>query len=82
MTLSTETLIAEADRLVARAERQLRRDRGAGSRDAMVGAEQTLKKLQLYRAILTSRNAAHALMPEHIRAVGFFESGDREGEPI
>jgi hypothetical protein len=69
MTWSTELLVAEADGLLSRAERELQRYRDA--RDTGQGArraEQDLKRLQLYRAVLTSTNSAHALMPEYVAA--------------
>jgi hypothetical protein len=77
MPLSTELLIAEADRLVARTEREIERHRSAADGGAMAErAAAELKRLHLYRAILTSSNAAHALMPEYIVARGLFASED------
>ena len=71
MSLSTKVLLAEADRLVARAERQLRHYRKAKDTSEFARrAEQELKRLHLYRAVLTSTNAAHALMPEYALARG------------
>ena len=67
MPLSTEVLVAETERLVARAELAIRD--GAGNASAL-RAEQELKRLRLYRAILISTNAAHALMPEYLVARG------------
>jgi hypothetical protein len=69
MTWSTELLIAEADRLLSRAEKELQRhrdiqDTSAGARRA----EQDVKRLRLYRAVLSSANSAHALMPEYVAA--------------
>jgi hypothetical protein len=67
MTLSTRVLVAEADRLIARAERQVARHRKArDASDFAKRAERELKRLQLYRAVLANTNSAHALMPEHV----------------
>jgi hypothetical protein len=85
MALSTKILITEADRLVARAEGRVQRHRRAEDTGAIPErAEQELKRLRLYRAILTSSEAAHALMPEYIAALGFFAPKDAKGngEPI
>ena len=62
MSLSTKVLIAEADRLVARAERQVRHYRRSNDTSEFARrAELDLKRLHLYRALLASTNAAHAL---------------------
>jgi hypothetical protein len=69
MPLSTKVLVAEADRLVARAERQVAHHRKArDASDFAKRAERELKRLQLYRAVLASTNSAHALMPEYVFA--------------
>jgi len=71
MLLSTEMLVGEADRLLARAERAVKRHRELG--DTGVGArraQQELRRLQLYRAVLVSTNTAHAVMPEYAVARG------------
>ena len=72
MALTTQVLITEVDRLIARAERQLRRHRSVeGIGEVAKRAELELKRLQLYRAVLRSSNSAHALMPEYVAARGF-----------
>ena len=71
MALSRKVLLAEADRLLARAERQVEHYRKANdSSEFAQRAERELKRLHLYRAVLTSTNAAHALMPEYVLARG------------
>ena len=69
MSLSPELLIAEADRLAARAERELKRH-GAGKNEHAHRAQRKLDRLRLYRAVLTSKQAASALMPEYVAARG------------
>jgi hypothetical protein len=70
MSFSTKCLVAEADRLVACAEGRVARYRIAADGAMAQRATSELKRLHLYRAILTSSNAAHALMPEYIVARG------------
>jgi hypothetical protein len=71
MSLSTELLVAEAERLLARAKRVVERHRDLEDTGEIARrAEQELKRLQLYRAVLKSTNSAHALMPEYILARG------------
>src|SRR5438105_9896901 len=77
MSLNAKVLIAEADRLVARAERHIEayrqriarlESRSVNSSDVRQlshRAEQKLKRLHLYRAVLKSSSSTHALMPEH-----------------
>jgi hypothetical protein len=71
MTLSTKLLIAEADRLLTRAEKRARllRRRPAHGEFARQ-AELEVKRLQLYRAVLAASNSAQALMPEYVFARG------------
>jgi len=77
MSLSTKVLIAEADRLVARAERQVRHYRRVNDMSEFARrAELDLKRLHLYRAVLASTNAAHALMPEYVAARGLIPERD------
>ena len=68
MSLSNELLVAEAERLIARTEREVRRHRSGGEHARQ--AERGLKRLQLYRAVLKGTNSAHALMPEYVTARG------------
>ena len=76
MPLSTKVLVAEADRLVARAERQVERYRRLNDmREFARRAELDLKRLHLYRAVLASTNSAHALMPEYVVARGLVSEG-------
>ena len=76
MSLSTRVLVAEADRLVARAERQMERYRRMNDTSAFARrTELELKRLHLYRAVLASTNAAHALMPEYVVARGLAPEG-------
>jgi hypothetical protein len=75
MSWSSQQLIAEADTLMSRAEGAVRRYREArDTGPAARRAEQDLKRLQLYRAVLAHTNAAHALMPEFIAARRWLES--------
>jgi hypothetical protein len=77
MPLSRESLVNEADRLVARAERKVKRFRSNLDTKHALQAEQQVKRLHLYRAILRSDNSAQALMPEYVFARGFApRSGD------
>ncbi len=78
MALDTALLIAEADRLIARAERERERHRSESRSASVDRAERELKRLQLYRAILTSRTSAHALMPEYVVARGLLRSDNGE----
>jgi hypothetical protein len=70
MTLSRWLLLAEADRLVTRAEAHVERYRKTKDASALAEYERELKRLQLYRAVLASSNSAHAIMPEYIVARG------------
>jgi hypothetical protein len=83
MSLSSDLLLSEADRLVSRAQTRLRshRERTAAlesqsldareERELAAIAERDLKRLELYRAVLRgSSNPAHAMMPEYILARG------------
>jgi hypothetical protein len=79
MSLSQELLVAEAERLIARAEREVRRNRRGGLSEKAERAEFELKRLQLYRAVLRSSNSAHALMPEYILARGLVETAVGRG---
>jgi hypothetical protein len=74
MSLSKELLLSEAERLVARAERKLRRYHSLRDNDRVQQAQQELRRLQLYRAML-QRHSADALMPEYVRARGLVERG-------
>src|SRR5438128_1325976 len=72
MLLSTEMLVGEADRLLARAERAVRRHRELGDTGVSARrAQQELSRLQLYRAVLVSANTARAVMPEYAALRGF-----------
>jgi len=64
MSLSPELIIAEADRLVARAERAMKRH--GASRDEHARALRQLQKLRLYRAVLTGKQSVAALMPKNM----------------
>jgi hypothetical protein len=77
MSFSNELLVAEAERLIARAEREVRRHRGGG--EPALQAERELKRLQLYRAVLKGTNSAHALMPEYVTARGLASPGVMRG---
>jgi hypothetical protein len=78
MTFTTGKLIAEADRIAARAKRQLRRyhyqlvQRENQSLDVSdvraraTRAERELRRVDLYRAVLQSRPSEQALMPEYV----------------
>jgi hypothetical protein len=78
MTFTTGTLIAEADRIVARAKRQLRHyhhqlvQRESQSLDVSdvrvraTRAERELRRVDLYRAVLKSGPSEQALMPEYV----------------
>jgi hypothetical protein len=70
MTLSRTLLLAEADRLVTRAEAHVEHYRKTNNASALVEHERELKRLHLYRAVLASSNSAHAIMPEYIVARG------------
>jgi hypothetical protein len=69
MSLSPDRLIAEAERLVARAERELKRH-GVAQNEQAHRAYRELQRLRLYRAVLTSDLATSALMPEYVAARG------------
>ena len=78
MAFTTGTLIADADHIAVRAKRQLRRYRhqlaqrqsqSPDNGDIQTRAAQVERELQpieLYRAILKSGPAEHALMPEYV----------------
>jgi hypothetical protein len=78
--VTTEKLIAEAERIAARTKRQIRsyRSRLAHVETDAIGtgdlraraerAERELKRIYLYRAFLASRPTAQALMPEYVLA--------------
>ncbi|MGE3702684.1 MAG: hypothetical protein AB7G08_28545 [Hyphomicrobiaceae bacterium] len=76
MPLSKTLLIAEAERLVARAERDVKRHSRAAHTDIARRAERELQRLQLYRAVVRSANAAHAIMPEYAVARGFVDPAE------
>jgi len=80
MSLSRRLLIAEAQRLVARAEREVKRHSRATHTDIARRAERELQRLQLYRAVVCSANAAHAIMPEYAMARGFVDTADARQE--
>jgi hypothetical protein len=78
MTFTIGNLIAEADRIAARARRRIRRyrnqlaQRESQSRDAgnvrarATRAERELQRIDLYRAVLKSGPTDQALMPEYV----------------
>ena len=74
MPLSRRLLVAEAERLVTRAEREVERHSRAAHTDIARRAKRDLERLQLYRAVVRSENAAHAIMPEYAVARGFVEA--------
>jgi hypothetical protein len=75
--LSTKVLVAEADRLLARAERQVEHYRRSNDTSEFARrAELDLKRLHLYRAVLASTNSAHALMPEYVVVRGLAREAD------
>jgi hypothetical protein len=79
MSLSPALLIAEAERLVARAERKVQRHRSVSHEsEAAQRAERELQRLRLYRTVLTGARSASALMPEYIAARGLADLS-REG---
>jgi hypothetical protein len=80
MPLSRTLLIAEAERLVARAEREVERHSRAAHTDIARRAERELQRLQLYCAVLRSVNSAHAIMPEYAVARGFVDPTDARQE--
>ncbi|MGE3702666.1 MAG: hypothetical protein AB7G08_28450 [Hyphomicrobiaceae bacterium] len=80
MSLSRRLLIAEAERLVARAEREVKRHRRAAHTDVARRAERELQRLQLYRAVVRNVNTAHAIMPEYAVARGFVDPIDARQE--
>jgi hypothetical protein len=83
MSLSKELLAAEADRLVARAERELQRHRDLATQgEIALRAERELKRLNLYRAVLKSANSADALMPEYVFARGLVDEPADEIERL
>jgi hypothetical protein len=69
MSLTRELLVAEAERLVARSEREVKRN-GAGQSEHARHARRKLERLRLYRSVLTSEQSANALMPEYVAARG------------
>jgi hypothetical protein len=91
MSLSTELLLAEADRLIFRAERHLASCREHAERveensldtsDAAQRAKRAeiqLKRLKLYRHVLRNMNSVSALMPEYILARGLVNMEQRRG---
>jgi len=74
MSLSPELLVAEAERLVARAEREVKRQ-GTGQSEHARRSLRELQRLRLYRAVLISERAASALMPEYVEAQGLSGAG-------
>ena len=80
MSLSRRLLIAEAERLVARAEREVKRHSRATHTDIARRAKRHLERLQLYRAVVHTANAAHAIMPEYAMARGFVDTADARQE--
>ena len=76
MPLSRRLLMAEAERLVTRAEREVKRHSRAAHTDIARRAESELQRLQLYRAVVRTANAAHAIMPEYAVARGFVDPID------
>lgn len=79
MSLSPGLLIAEADRLVARAERDVKRH-GANQNEHAQHAHRQLQRLRLYRAVLIGEQATSALMPEYIVARGL--AGPRRSDRV
>jgi len=79
MSLSPGLLIAEADRLVARAERDVKRY-GANQNEHAQHAHRQLQRLRLYRAVLIGEQATSALMPEYIVARGL--AGPRRSDRV
>ena len=73
MPLSRRLLVAEAERLVTRAEREVERHSRAAHTDIARRAKRDLERLQLYRSVVRSANAAHAIMPEYAVARGFVD---------
>ena len=78
MTFTIGNLIAEADRIAARAKRRLRRYRSQlAQRESLsldvdnvraraTSAERELQRIDLYRAVLKSGPTNQALMPEYV----------------
>ena len=78
MTFTIGNLIAEADRIAARANRRIRRYRNqlaqrenlslevGNVRNRATSAERELQRIDLYRAVLKSRPSDQALMPEYV----------------
>jgi hypothetical protein len=92
MTLDIDVLAREADWLVARTQRYLRRSsaklEGAESDASDSRAMQrqvrslrlTLQRLELYRAVIKSSRHSHAgLLPEYLQACGLLPSGRKRG---
>jgi len=85
MSFTTNLLLSEADRLLDRAERQLRSHReqirrmesrsldAKSVRQLALRAEREVKRLELYRSVLKSSNPAHAFMPEYLVARGLVD---------
>jgi hypothetical protein len=81
MPFSREALLQEAERLVARAAKRFERFSATHADPAMTErAERELQRLQLYQAILSTTEAAHAIMPEYARARGLLGSVGADAE--
>jgi len=91
MALSTQLLLAEANRLIFRAERHVESSREYVARlevqsldtgeakERTKRAERELKRLELYRSVLKNSNSAEALMPEYVLARGLVQMERRRG---
>jgi hypothetical protein len=89
MTLDIDVLAREADWLVARTQRYLRRSsarlKGVESANTSRAIERqvralrlTLQRLELYRAVLNSSRHSHiGLLPEYLQACGLLPTGRR-----
>lgn len=94
MSLKSELLLEEADRLIFRAERRaancreyaLRLEQKSldanDARTRVRRAESELKRLHLYRRILLNANSADALMPEYVMARGLVRMQPRRGASL
>jgi hypothetical protein len=69
MSLSPDLLVAEADQLVARAERNVKRH-VSGRDEHVQRARRELQRLWFYRAVLLNKPDTSALMLEYIFARG------------
>jgi hypothetical protein len=79
MSVANDALLVEAEKLIARTERTLRQHQsGAALSEAARHAELQLKRLRLYRAVLKSSNAAHAIMPEFAIACGLLPADETD----